>query len=153
MKKIASFTVNHDTIKEGIYISRIDGDTVTYDVRIKRPNCGDYMSPAVAHTIEHLLATYIRNSEIEKSVIYVGPMGCMTGFYVILKENVSYGKAIEIIRNGFIFISEYSGKIIGAKKTECGNYRCHNLKGAKETARKFASEIKNWTTENVSYNN
>ena len=75
MQKIASFTVNHDTLEKGMYISRIDGDVVTYDVRMKKPNGGDYLSPSVAHTIEHLFATYARNSKWQQHVLYVGPMG------------------------------------------------------------------------------
>lgn len=76
MNKIASFTVNHNTLKPGIYVSRKDGDTVTYDLRMKKPNAGSYISPKSLHTIEHLLATYVRNSEYTDRVIYAGPMGC-----------------------------------------------------------------------------
>ena len=85
MKKIASFTVNHDILEKGIYISRIDGDIVTYDIRMKKPNSRDYLGNGELHTIEHLFATFARNSEISDSVIYVGPMGCRTGFYLLLR--------------------------------------------------------------------
>lgn len=89
MKKIASFSVNHDKLKKGMYVSRIDGDVVTYDLRMKVPNAGDYLSNGALHTFEHLFATYARNSALSDSVIYVGPMGCRTGFYFLLRDNVS----------------------------------------------------------------
>ena len=82
LKKIASFTINHDTLTPGMYVSRIDGDVVTYDLRMKVPNAGDYLSNGALHTFEHLFATYARNSALSDSVIYVGPMGCRTGFYL-----------------------------------------------------------------------
>ena len=85
MKKIASFTINHDTLEKGMYISRIDGDVVTYDIRMKKPNGGDYLQMSAAHTLEHLFATYARNSRQKDQVIYVGPMGCRTGFYLLLR--------------------------------------------------------------------
>ena len=89
MKKIASFSVDHDKLKKGMYVSRIDGDVVTYDLRMKVPNAGDYLSNGALHTFEHLFATYARNSALSDSVIYVGPMGCRTGFYFLLRDNVS----------------------------------------------------------------
>ncbi len=89
MKTIASFTVNHDLLEKGMYVSRIDGDVVTYDVRMKKPNMGDYLPTPAMHTFEHLLATYARNSEHADSVIYVGPMGCRTGFYLLLRDDGS----------------------------------------------------------------
>ena len=85
MKKIASFTVNHDKLKKGMYVSRIDGDVVTYDIRMKTPNAGDYLTNGAMHTFEHLFATYARNSAYSDAVIYVGPMGCRTGFYFLLR--------------------------------------------------------------------
>ena len=85
-KKIASFEVNHDKITEGIYVSRIDGDITTYDMRTREPNKGDYMSNVAMHTVEHMFATFVRNSEIGKDVIYFGPMGCRTGFYLLVRN-------------------------------------------------------------------
>lgn len=86
MKRITSFTVDHRKLKKGMYISRVDfGDIVTYDIRMKLPNKGDYLSSGGAHTIEHLFATYARNSDFSQNVVYVGPMGCLTGFYLIVK--------------------------------------------------------------------
>ena len=89
MEKIASFTVDHDKIEPGIYISRIDGDIVTYDMRTRKPNMGDYMDNLTMHSVEHMFATYIRNSEISDNVIYFGPMGCQTGFYLLVRNEQS----------------------------------------------------------------
>ena len=151
MKRIASFTVNHDKLKKGIYISRIDGDVVTYDVRCKIPNGGDYLPNGAMHTFEHLFATYARNSEFEKSVIYVGPMGCRTGFYLLLRDDVSYENAIKLTREAFEFTAKFEGTIPGSTKIECGNYLEHDLEGAKEVARDMVEVLKNYTPEMMKY--
>ena len=134
MKKIASFSVNHDKLKKGMYVSRIDGDVVTYDLRMKVPNAGDYLSNGALHTFEHLFATYARNSALSDSVIYVGPMGCRTGFYFLLRDNVSRLDALHLVQESFAFIRDFEGEIPGSRREECGNYKEHDLKGAKETA-------------------
>ncbi len=151
MKRIASFTVNHDKLKKGIYISRIDGDVVTYDVRCKIPNGGDYLPNGAMHTFEHLFATYARNSEFEKSVIYVGPMGCRTGFYLLLRDDVSYENAIKLTREAFEFTAKFEGIIPGSTKIECGNYLEHDLEGAKEVAKDMVEVLKNYTPEMMKY--
>ena len=151
MEKIASFTINHDTLQKGLYVSRVDGDAVTYDLRMKLPNAGDYLSTGEAHTIEHLLATFLRNSDIRSEVIYVGPMGCRTGFYVILRDTVSQEKAIQAVREGLLFIKDYEGEIPGAKKEECGNYLDHDLLGARKTAEDMLFILQNWNAENLIY--
>ena len=151
MKKIASFTVNHDKLTPGIYISRVDGDCVTYDIRMKTPNMGDYLLPAEAHTIEHLFATYARSSKLADSVIYVGPMGCRTGFYLILRDVVTTEQAIELCREVFDFIKNYEGEIPGAKRIECGNYLDHNLLAAKKSAKEMSKIIQNWTDKMCVY--
>ena len=151
MKKIASFTVNHDTLKKGIYISRVDGDVITYDVRVKIPNGGDYLGNGAMHTFEHLFATYARNSAYEKDVIYVGPMGCRTGFYLLLRDNVSGADAISLIVESFDFISKFEGKIPGTNKIECGNYLEHDLEGAKAVAEDMLSVLKGYTEEMLDY--
>ena len=151
MKKIASFTVNHDTLKKGIYISRVDGDVITYDVRVKIPNGGDYLGNGAMHTFEHLFATYARNSAFEKDVIYVGPMGCRTGFYILLRDNVSGSDAIKLIIDSFEFIASFDGKIPGTNKIECGNYLEHDLDGAKEVARDMLGVLNGYTEEMLDY--
>ncbi len=151
MERIASFAVDHNKLTKGMYISRIDGDVVTYDIRMKKPNGGDYLENASMHTFEHLFATFARNSEYKDSVIYVGPMGCRTGFYLLLRNSVSVEKAIELVRNSFKFIKDFNGKIPGTTKIECGNYFEHNLEGAKAVAEDMCEVLKNWTKEDTVY--
>ncbi len=151
MKKIASFTVNHDLLERGMYVSRIDGDVVTYDVRMKLPNGGDYLSPSAAHTIEHIFATYARNSQWADDVIYVGPMGCRTGFYVLLRDKVSYADAITLTKNAFAMVRDFEGDIPGNKKEECGNYLDHDLVGAKAEGKAMCEVLQNWTPADMEY--
>ena len=151
MKKIASFTIDHEKLEKGMYISRIDGDIVTYDIRMKKPNAGDYLSTAAAHTIEHLFATFARNSEIAPSVIYVGPMGCRTGFYLLLRDSITREEALALVKQAFVFISDYEGKIPGSERKECGNYAEHDLEGAKAVARDMLDVLKNRTAETMNY--
>ena len=151
MKKIASFTVDHTKLKKGMYISRIDGDIITYDVRMKIPNGNDYLDMAAAHTIEHLFATYARNTSFADSIIYVGPMGCRTGFYFLVRDSVSKAKAIEIVRDSMKFIRDYTGEIPGLSKEECGNYLEHSLVGAKEIAADMAEVLSAWTEQKLNY--
>ena len=100
MEKIASFTINHDLLTPGMYVSRVDGDVVTYDLRLKFPNRGDYLAQGALHTLEHLIATYARSSNLSDRVIYFGPMGCRTGFYLLLRDSVSKEEAISLTRSG-----------------------------------------------------
>ena len=151
MKKIASFTVNHDVLKKGMYISRIDGDIVTYDVRMKLPNGGDYLENAAMHTFEHLFATYARNTKYADNIIYVGPMGCRTGFYLLVRDAISHKDAISLLKETFDFVSKFQGEIPGTKKEECGNYLEHNLEDAKEIAKDMATVLENWTVEKMVY--
>ena len=151
MKTIASFTVDHDKLKKGMYISRIDGDAVTYDIRMKKPNGGDYLTNGALHTFEHLFATYARNSEHSDNVIYVGPMGCLTGFYLILRDKVSYEKAIKLVQDSFIFVANFSGKIPGSERKECGNYLLHDLEGAKQVAADMLTVLEGYTPDQLNY--
>ena len=151
MKKIKSFTVNHNLLEKGMYVSRIDGDVITYDVRMKKPNAGDYLSPSGMHTLEHLLATFMRNSNHSGSVIYVGPMGCRTGFYVILRETVTKIQAIALVQEGLQFIADFEGEIPGNSKIECGNYKDHNLHEAKSIATDMVAVLHNWQEKDLIY--
>ena len=151
MEKIASFQINHDKLKKGMYISRIDGDVVTYDIRMKLPNGGEYLDMDSAHTLEHLFATYARNSKWKDSVIYVGPMGCGTGFYLLLRASVSYQEAIALVQESMAFIAGFEGEIPGSKKEECGNYLAHNLQGAKALGEEMGCVLENWTVEKLQY--
>ena len=151
MKKIASFTVNHDTLTKGMYISRIDGDVVTYDIRMKLPNGGDYLQMSAAHTVEHLFATYARNSRFGENIIYVGPMGCRTGFYLLVRDKISHAEAIELVKESMAFVRDYEGEIPGNKKEECGNYLDHDLAGAKAIGADMADVLSNWMVADLQY--
>lgn len=151
MEKIASFTVNHDTLEKGMYISRIDGDVVTYDIRMKKPNGGDYLNMSAAHTLEHLFATYARNSALGEQVIYVGPMGCRTGFYFLTRATVTHEQAIALVRESMAFARDFEGEIPGNKKEECGNYLDHDLAGAKAIGGEMYEVLKNWQEKDLTY--
>lgn len=151
MKKIASFTVNHDTLEKGMYISRIDGDVITYDIRMKKPNGGDYLSNGALHTFEHLFATYARNSDFAQSVIYIGPMGCRTGFYLLLRDSVTPAQALSLVKDSFRFIAGFEGEIPGSRREECGNYLEHDLNGAKTAARDMLEVLKDWNQSKMNY--
>ena len=151
MNKIESFKVNHDVLERGIYISRIDGDIVTYDIRMKIPNGGNYLENAAMHTIEHVFATFVRNSKYSENVIYFGPMGCRTGFYLLLRDTVSNDEAIELIKSAFSFIAEFEGEIPGNTRIECGNFAEHDLCGAKAEAKEMSGVIKDWSTQKLIY--
>ncbi len=151
MERIASFTVDHTHLQKGMYLSRTDfGDIDTYDIRMKKPNQGDYLTNEVAHTIEHLFATYARNSGFKHSVIYVGPMGCMTGFYLIVKC-LPPKDAITLVQDSMAFISTYSGEIPGNSEAECGNYLMHDLPAAKAIAADMCAVLKNWQPADIAY--
>ena len=151
MQKIASFTVNHDTLEKGMYISRIDGDIITYDVRMKKPNGGDYFQMSAAHTLEHFFATYARNSAFGKDVVYVGPMGCRTGFYILLRDSVSYADAIGLVKESMAFVRDYEGEIPGNTKVECGNYLDHDLLGAKALGKDMYNVLEKWQINDLQY--
>jgi len=151
MKTIASFTVNHDVLERGIYVSRIDGDVVTYDLRMKEPNKGDYLSNGALHTIEHIFATFVRNGQYSDKTIYVGPMGCRTGFYLLMRDAVSKEAVISLVKEAFLFISAFDGEVPGTKRKECGNYLDHDLAAAKREAVEMLKVIENWMPENMKY--
>ena len=153
MEKIASFQINHDLLEKGMYVSRIDGDVVTYDIRMKKPNGGDYLEMSAAHTLEHLLATHLRNSAFGKEIVYVGPMGCRTGFYILTRDSVSKENAISLIKDAFEFAAAFEGEIPGSKKEECGNYLDHDLVGAKKIAREMYETLSGWTIADLQYKN
>lgn len=151
MKTIASFTINHDLLDVGMYTSRVDGDVVTYDVRMKKPNAGEYLEDSGLHTFEHLFATFARNSEYSDSVVYVGPMGCRTGFYFLVRDSISPEKAINIVYDAFCFIADFEGTIPGSERKECGNYVAHDLVAAKKYAKDMLPLLRDWTVEKLVY--
>ena len=127
MKKIKSFSVNHDTLEKGLYISRIDGDVISLDMRLVKPNTPPYLENDGLHTFEHLFATYVRNSKYSDNIIYFGPMGCRTGFYFLVRDSINYNDIIKLVQETCLFISNYDDVIPGNKKEECGNYLDHDL--------------------------
>ena len=141
MKRIASFSVNHDTIVPGMYISRVDGDVTTFDLRTRRPNCGDYMDHRTMHSVEHMLATYLRGGAIGESVIYFGPMGCQTGFYLLTRD-----LAPDTVRDALIAALEatvaHTGEMFGNTRRECGNYQNLSLEDAKRECAAYLAVLK-----------
>ena len=153
MEKIESFKINHDKLKRGMYISRIDGDIVTYDIRMKLPNNkeNDYLPSAAAHTFEHLFATYARNTKFSPNVIYVGPMGCRTGFYFLTRDNISKEENINLIRETLLFIKNYEWEIPWSTIEECGNYLDHDLATAKKEVIPLLNRLENYSPEMLNY--
>ncbi len=150
MEKIASFTVDHTVLERGMYISRIDGDVVTYDIRTRKPNVEEVMENGAIHTLEHLFATFVRNSEFKDNIIYFGPMGCRTGFY-FLTTGITHGEALKLTKDALDFTSKFEGDVPGVSAVECGNYRDHDLDGAKKEAADQLEILKNWTTADMIY--
>jgi tRNA(Arg) A34 adenosine deaminase TadA/S-ribosylhomocysteine lyase LuxS involved in autoinducer biosynthesis len=150
MERIDSFNVDHTKLLRGMYISRIDGDVVTYDIRTRRPNVEEVMENGAIHTVEHLFATFVRNSELKNNIVYFGPMGCRTGFY-FLTTGITHKQALELTQQAFDFIKAFEGAVPGVSAIECGNYRDHDLEGAKKEAADQAEVLKNWTTADMIY--
>lgn len=136
MRRIASFSVNHDKISEGMYISRIDGDITTFDLRMRKPNMGDYIDNLTIHSLEHMFATYVRNSEIGANVIYFGPMGCQTGFYLLTRDTENEVVLSEV-KKVLEKIINHDGEMFGNTREECGNYRNLNLDAAKLESQRY----------------
>ena len=140
IKKIASFTVDHDLLTEGIYVSRIDGDVTTYDLRTRIPNAGDYMDNLTMHSVEHMFATYVRASKISDRIIYFGPMGCQTGFYLLVR-NADNEETLEIVKDVLSKIVEHDGEMFGAVRRECGNYKNLDLDSAKRECKRYLAVL------------
>lgn len=150
MERIKSFEVDHTKIKEGIYISRIDHNITTYDLRTKIPNQPDLMCHSTMHSVEHLFATMVRNSKISDNVIYFGPMGCQTGFYLLVKD-ANNAEVLALIKEIFQKISIYSGDMPGNSEIECGNYISLNVNKANELALEYYAKIKNLEISDLDY--
>ena len=142
INKIASFTVDHDLLTEGIYVSRIDGDITTYDLRTRVPNAGEYMDNLTMHSVEHMFATYVRASEIADRVIYFGPMGCQTGFYLLVR-NADNEETLAVVKSVLEKIINHDGEMFGAVRKECGNYLNLDLKSAKIECERYLNILNN----------
>ena len=146
MKKIPSFTIDHDKLLRGIYVSRKDsvgGDTVTtFDIRMKEPNREPALHQGALHTIEHLAATFLRNDEEwQNRIVYWGPMGCLTGNYLLVKGDLESKDIVELMKRTFQFIANYEGDIPGAAPKDCGNYLLQDLPMARYEAKKYLTEV------------
>lgn len=157
MEKIPSFTIDHIRLVRGIYVSRQDsvgGEVVTtFDVRMKEPNREPVLSPSAIHTIEHLAATFLRNHPVwADRIIYWGPMGCLTGNYLIVKGNLSSAEILPLVKETFAFVAAYEGDVPGATARDCGNYLLMNLPEARWEARKYLDEVlEKISDENLNY--
>lgn len=157
MKKIKSFTVDHTKLKRGIYVSRKDsvgeGVVTTFDIRLKRPNKELVIEPAAMHTMEHIGATFLRNHpHYEHEVIYFGPMGCLTGFYLLLGNDYEASDIVSLVQELFSFIAAFEDEIPGASPIECGNYTLMDLSTAKLEAERYYEEVlKNISEERTTY--
>lgn len=156
MEEIDSFQVPHMLMKSGLYISREDwldanNKLITYDLRFTAPNREPVMDTAPIHTIEHLGATYFRNSDIAHKVIYFGPMGCRTGFYLILSDGLSYSEVLDYVKDMLVKIIYHKGDIPGADPDQCGNYLDHNLRMAKYYAQKMLKELEDRNNDDGHY--
>lgn len=152
MKKIPSFTIDHTRLNRGIYVSRKDfvADEVitTFDVRMKLPNREPALHQGAIHTIEHLAATFLRNHPVWKDrIVYWGPMGCLTGNYLIVKGDLTSRNILPLMQETFLFIANYEGEIPGATERDCGNYILQDLAMARYEAKKYLDETLNCATD------
>ncbi len=157
MDKIPSFTINHERLLRGIYVSRKDevgGETVTtFDIRMKEPNREPALHPGALHTIEHLAATYLRNDEEWRDrVIYWGPMGCLTGNYLLLRGDLQPSDIVALMQRTFSFVAQFEGEVPGAAPRDCGNYLLHDLPMARLEAQRYLDEVlMHMTEDNMIY--
>jgi len=138
--RIASFSINHDILLPGIYVSRVDGDVTTYDLRHRRPNTDDLIDNSTLHSLEHMFATYIRNGELRDNIVYYGPMGCQTGFYLLIRGSDNE-TVLREVKKTCERILAHEGPVFGAASRECGNYRNLSLEAAKIEAKRYLDEL------------
>ena len=156
MKKIPSFTIDHNQLLPGIYVSRKDNvgnDVVTtFDIRMKAPNREPALHPGALHTIEHLAAIYLRNNEEwQERIVYWGPMGCLTGNYLLMKGDMKSEDIVKLMIDTFEFVANYDGVVPGTEPQDCGNYLLHDLPMARYEAKQYLKVLKNIKPENLNY--
>ncbi len=157
MKKIASFTIDHERLEPGIYVSRRDttpaGDVITtFDIRMTRPNREPALTPKSLHAMEHLAATFLRNhEEWQNRIVYWGPMGCCTGNYLLVQGECSSRDILPLIRETMRFVAGFEGEVPGATPRDCGNYSFMDLDQAKKDARRYLDVLDNATDVNLNY--
>lgn len=150
MERIKSFQVDHTKLLPGLYVSRIDGDVTTFDLRFKKPNQGDLLSNVAMHTLEHMYATYLRNSELSDNIIYFGPMGCQTGFY-LLTRGLDNKAVYELLLKTTKDILDYEGEVFGKSAKECGNYKSLDLNEGKKEAEKYLKVLSDLKDLSLAY--
>ena len=150
MERIKSFQINHNILEPGFYISREDDNVITYDLRTRKPNAGDYMDNATMHSLEHMFATYSRNSKVAEKVVYFGPMGCQTGFYFLVKD-LAPVEVFDLTKQILTDILAYEGPVFGASAIECGNYANLDLALAKAEAEKYLAVLNAQTNMEFTY--
>ena len=152
MERIASFTVDHNVLVPGLYLSRRDGSVVTFDLRFKKPNTGDLLSNSQMHSVGHLVATLLRNSAGKDAVVYFGPMGCQTGFYFLFDgDKLTNGQAIALLQAVFARAAVYDGPMPGCSAAECGNYRNLSVEEGRACCAWYSRIIDRWTEEKLTY--
>ncbi len=150
MKRIASFEVDHNVLTEGVYLSRKDGDVTTWDIRFVKPNTPPFLEMPAVHTIEHLFATFVRNSPFSERIIYFGPMGCRTGFYFLTRD-MTDAQVLALVKETLRFIAAFEGDIPGVSAVECGNWKEHDLLTAKRYAAEMAQKLEPKTAADMRY--
>ena len=151
MNRIKSFEINHNLLEPGFYISREDGDVRTYDLRHRKPNAGSYMDHATMHSLEHMFATYIRNSAMSEDVVYFGPMGCQTGFYLLVRTGRTPMEVFEMTKEVLRKTIAHEGEVFGASAIECGHYENLSLEAAQKEARTYLEGLKAQTNMDFTY--
>ena len=144
--KIESFKIDHNKLCPGIYVSRTDGDITTYDLRTRKPNMGDYMDNITMHSTEHMIATYIRSSALSEDIIYFGPMGCQTGFYLLVR-NADNEEVLSVLKETLKKVIDHEGEVFGASAIECGNYKNLDIASAKTECRKYLEVLNGYTPD------
>ncbi|MBD5149428.1 MAG: S-ribosylhomocysteine lyase [Oscillibacter sp.] len=152
MERIASFQVDHNKLVPGMYLSRRDGEIITFDLRFKKPNTGDLLTNAEMHSVEHIIATLLRNGRAKDAVIYFGPMGCQTGFYFLFdSRKLSEAGAVELIKETFAAGAAFEGEMPGKSAAECGNYVNLEVSLATAQCACYSQIIRDWTVEKLAY--
>ena len=151
MNRIKSFEIDHNKLVPGFYISREDGDVITYDLRTRKPNAGDYMDNATMHSLEHMFATYIRNSEMTEDVVYFGPMGCQTGVYLLVRSSRRPKEGFEMTKQVLRQTVEHEGEVFGASAIECGHYENLSLEAAQKEAETYLAVLEAQTNMEFTY--
>lgn len=152
MEKIASFQVDHTKLLPGMYLSRRDGEVTTFDLRFKKPNTGDLLTNAEMHSVEHVIATLLRNSHAKDAVIYFGPMGCQTGFYFLFdSRKLTDTEAVDLVKEIFAAGAAWEGPMPGKSAVECGNYINLDTALARAQCAYYSDVIRDWTAKKLSY--